>query len=116
MEDKNHFEVFAQLQHVCAHIIEHYSEDLTLDSISHQIGFSKYHFSRLFKAYTGEAFYRYLNGIRMSTAQTMLAKPDSSVTNIAYSVGYSSMSSFIRMFKDFYGCTPSEYRHMMDNR
>lgn len=109
----DNLEVFSQIQHACTHITEHYAEDITLDSVSHQFGFSKYHFSRLFKAYIGETFYRYLNGIRMSTAQTMLTQPDTSVTDIAYSVGYSSMSSFIRMFKDFYGCTPSQYRHMM---
>ena len=104
------------LQQACTYILESYAEPITLDAISRKIGFSKYHFARLFKAYTGETFYRYLNTVRMSNAQIMLTDPDMSVTDIAYAVGYLSMSSFIRMFKDMYGCTPSDYRKMMESK
>lgn len=107
-------EIFTQLQQACHDIFESYAEDLSLDSIARKIGFSKYHFARLFKAHTGKSFYRYLNSVRMSNAQSMLTDPDISITAIAYSVGYTSMSSFIRMFKDFYGCTPSHYRRMLE--
>ena len=107
-------EAVAQLQQVCAYIQESYAECITLDSVSRKVGFSKYHFTRLFRAYTGETFYRYLNTIRITNAQTMLTDPETSITDVAYSVGYSSMSSFIRMFKDFCGCTPSRYRRMLE--
>lgn len=104
------------LQNACAYIQEEYAECITLDAISKRIGFSKFHFTRLFKSYTGESFYRYLNTARMSNAQVMLADADTSITHIAYAVGYTSMSSFIRMFKSFYGCTPSEYRRMLEKK
>ncbi len=107
-------ETITQMQHACAHIMEHYAEDITLDSVSRSVGFSKYHFTRLFRSHTGETFYHYVNTVRMSNAQVLLSDPGNSITDIAYSVGYSSMSSFIRMFKGFYGCTPSEYRRMLE--
>jgi len=103
----------AQLQRACVYISECYAEEITLDDVARKAGFSKYHFTRLFREYTGMTFYHYVNTVRMSTAQTMLTDPQNSITSIAFAVGYSSMSSFIRMFKGFYGFTPSAYRHMM---
>lgn len=105
--------IITQLQETCAYIAESYAEEITLDDVARKAGFSKYHFTRLFGEYTGMTFYHYVNTVRMSNAQIMLTDPQNSITSIAYSVGYSSMSSFIRMFKGFYGCTPSAYRQMM---
>ena len=109
-------EIFSQLQRACTYVLESYAEEITLDAVAHMVGFSKYHFSRLFRSYTGETFHRYLNAVRMSNAQNMLTDLGTPITDIAYAVGYSSMSSFIRMFKDFYGCTPSHYRRMLDSK
>lgn len=114
VEESPKIESVSLLQNACSYIQESYAEDITLDTISRRIGFSKFHFARLFKSYTGESFYRYLNTVRMSNAQIMLADADVSITSIAYAVGYSSMSSFIRMFKELFGCTPSTYRRMLE--
>ncbi len=97
---------------VCNYINENCTQDLTLDKISSYAGFSKYHFSRLFKDFTGITFYKYLNQKRISYAQNLLLDPDESITDIAYRSGFESMSSFIRMFKIFNECTPSEYRSL----
>ena len=109
-------EVATQLRKACAYIAESFAEEITLDDVAREAGFSKFHFSRLFRAYTGMTFYHYVVTVRMSTAKIMLTNPQNSVTSVAYSVGYSSMSSFIRMFKEFYGCTPSAYRQMMEGK
>lgn len=97
---------------VCNYINENCTKDLTLDTISSYAGFSKYHFSRLFKDFTGVTFYKYLNQKRISYAQTLLLNPDNSITDIAYDSGFESISAFIRMFKILNDCTPSEYRNM----
>lgn len=88
----------------------HYMEDLHLDSIASSTGFSKYHFSRLFKQYTGFTFCDYLNYRRIKIAEELLAKPDYSVTEVALQSGFSSISTFNRIFKQQKHCTPSEYR------
>ena len=97
---------------VCNYINEHCTEDLTLDKIASIAGFSKYHFSRLFKQFTGGSFYTYLNQKRIACAQKLLLNPDMSITEITFQSGFTSLSAFIRMFKIFNRCTPSEYRQM----
>ncbi len=97
---------------ICNYIQEHFAEDLTLGDIADRCGFSKYHFARLFKQFTGVSFYRYLNQKRISQAQQLLIDPSLSVTDVSLACGYSSLSSFIRMFKIIKGCTPSEFRSL----
>jgi len=75
-------------------------------------GFSKYHFTRLFKQFTNISFYKYLNQKRIANAETLLINPDMSITEVALHSGYTSLSAFIRMFKLIKNCTPTEFRHM----
>ena len=97
---------------VCDFISEHCTEELSLDMAAARAGFSKYHFSRLFKQFTNVSFYKYLNQKRIDHAALMLIDPAVSVTEVALSSGFTSLSAFIRMFKLIKGCTPSEYRAM----
>ena len=75
-------------------------------------GFSKFYFSRLFKQFTNVSFYKYVNQKRIEKAAKMLTEPNISITNVALSCGFESLSSFIRMFKIVKGCTPTEFRNM----
>lgn len=97
---------------ICNHISEHCTEELSLDQMAALAGFSKFHFERLFKQFTGTTFYRYLNQKRIALAAEFLIAPDISVTEVAYRSGFSSVSSFIRMFKIVKHCTPSQFRKM----
>lgn len=97
---------------VCSYINEHCTEDLTLDEVANLIGFSKYHFTRLFKQFTGVSFYKYLNQKRIACAEKLLVNPDISITVVSLQSGFSSLSAFIRMFKIIKNCTPTEFRNM----
>lgn len=97
---------------ICDYISAHCTEDLTLDSVAALAGFSKFHFTRLFKQFTNVSFYKYLNQKRIATAEKLLANPDYTVTDVALNSGFSSLSSFIRMFKIIKDCTPTEFRSM----
>ena len=97
---------------VCNYIDEHCTENLTLDDVASFSGFSKFHFTRLFKQFTGATFYKYLNQKRITRAERSLSDMSLSVTDVAMASGFSSMSAFIRMFKLMKGCTPSEFRKM----
>lgn len=92
------------------YIDKHYMEDVTLEEVADQIGFSKYHFSRLFKQYTDYTFCDYLTYRRIKVAEEYLASPDYSITEVAMQSGFSSISTFNRLFKQQKGCTPSEFR------
>lgn len=98
--------------YICDYISAHCTEDLTLDYIAGLAGFSKFHFTRLFKQFTNVSFYRYLNQKRIATAEKLLANPEYTITDVAISSGFSSLSSFIRMFKIIKNCTPTEFRNM----
>lgn len=92
------------------YIDAHYMEDLNLEEIAESTGFSKYHFSRLFKQYTGFTFCDYLCHRRIKVAEELLARPDLSITEVALQAGFPSISTFNRLFKQYKNCTPSEYR------
>lgn len=97
---------------ICNYINEHCSEDLNLDDIANMSGFSKFYFSRMFRQFTNVSFYKYVNLKRIAKASELLTEPQNSITDVAINCGFSSLSSFIRMFKIIKGCTPTEFRNM----
>ncbi len=97
---------------ITEYIDSHFAEDLSLEKVASKAGFSKYHFAKLFKQYTDISFYRYLNQRRIEHAKTLLLEPQLSVTEVALQSGFSSLSAFLRMFKQLTFCTPTEFRNM----
>ncbi len=95
---------------ICNYIDAHCTENLSLESAAKMSGFSKYHFARLFKEFTHESFYKYVNKKRIQYSEQLLLHQKLSVTEVALSSGFSNTSSFIRMFKLMNGCTPREFR------
>lgn len=100
---------------ICEYIDKHCAEDLTLEDISLRSGFSKYHFSRLFKEFTNVSFYKYVNQKRIAIAGDLLLNTNLNITEIALQSGFGSISAFIRMFKLINDCTPTEFRNMRDS-
>lgn len=111
---KKQKEYLDKFLNICTYISDHCTEDLSLDDAAALAGFSKYHFTRLFKAYAGTSFYRYLNIKRIEHAESLLIDPEISITQVALQSGFSSCTSFIRMFKLIRECTPTEYRNLYE--
>lgn len=88
----------------------HYMEDITLEGVAAQIGFSKFHFSRLFRQFTDTSFYDYLCARRIKAAEILLLDPNLPITEIALQSGFASISTFNRVFKKFKKCTPTEFK------
>lgn len=109
--NKEHYYKFTELMQ---YIDDNFAEPLTLDFISSHVGFSKYHFIRLFKEYTGSTFYDYLTNKRIQHAQYLLSS-DMGITDIAFSCGFNNQTSFCRSFKNIVGCPPTEYRQKLRN-
>ena len=105
-------EYLNRFNNVLSYINEYYSDDLTLEMVAEHSGFSKFHFSRLFKKYTNTTFYDYLILKRIQAAEQLLADADLSITEVALRTGFSSISTFNRTFKRKKNCTPREYRSM----
>jgi AraC-like DNA-binding protein len=98
------------------YINDNYSEDITLDAIANVAGFSKFHFSRLFKQFTDMSFYDYLNQRRVKEAEKLLLDPNLSITEVAMRSGFSSIATFNRVFKSFKECTPTEFKNLYRRR
>ena len=104
---KSKYEKFRSLIN---HINSHYMDEITLEWAADYAGFSKYHFSRLFKDYTDVTFADYLMHRRMQAAKVILSETPSTVTEIAFQTGFNNLTSFTRSFRNSTGMTPSEYR------
>ena len=97
---------------ICEYINEHCTENISLDEAAQIAGFSKYHFSRLFKCFTNVSYYKYVNQKRIAYAESLLIDPSLTVTEVSLRSGFDSLSSFIRMFKIIKGVTPTEFKSM----
>lgn len=100
---------------VFTYMDKHYMDDLTLEEVADIAGYSKYHFTRLFKQYSDTTFYDYLCIKRIRIAEELLINPSLSITEVALRSGFPSISTFNRMFKKIKKCTPTEYRNMRDS-
>lgn len=108
-------EYMQRFNNVLNYINEHFAEDLTLEDVADCSGFSKFHFTRLFKKYTDSTFYEYLVYRRIQEAEKLLADADMTITDVALYSGFSSISTFNRTFKQKKNCTPREFRAMCRN-
>lgn len=95
---------------VISYIAEHYLEDISLSSIANHFGIGKYALSRMFSNVLNCNFLSYVNSLRLSHAQTLLVNTDMNITCIAIESGFNNQQTFNRLFKEFEGCTPKEYR------
>jgi|UniRef100_UPI0006D1641E AraC-like DNA-binding protein len=104
-------EYFEAVMNACTYINQHFMENITLGEAARISGFSKYHFTRIFKQYMNMTFYEYLNSRRVKRAEELLYNTrEMSITDVAMGSGFSSMSAFNRTFKMIKRCSPSDYR------
>lgn len=94
---------------------EYANPDLNLDTMIQRIGVSRTKINDILKEELGFTFTGYLNKLRLTEAARLLAdKPEASIAEIAYSVGYKNVSYFNKLFKEDYGCTPKVFRSIYD--
>jgi AraC-like DNA-binding protein len=98
------------------YIEKRYMEDIHLKDIANAAGFSEYYFSRLFKEITEKNFHQFLNEYRIKKAEELLADSSQSISETAYAVGFSSIATFDRVFRQIKGCSPKNYRKLYVNQ
>lgn len=87
-----------------------YAEDITLDDLATNIGYSKNYLCRIFREITGDTINLYLNNVRINKAVELLAGTDMEVAAISSVVGYNNVFHFIKTFKKLVGVSPGNYR------
>ncbi|MEK5416624.1 MULTISPECIES: helix-turn-helix domain-containing protein [Paenibacillus] len=91
-------------------IENHLEEELNLDRIAKEAGFSKYHFHRLFQKYVGKSLAEYIRSRRLSSAAQLLLYSEERILDIALLYGFDSQEAFTRAFKGLYALPPAQYR------
>lgn len=89
--------------------------DLTVEMLGNEIGMSRAHLNRKMKELVGISPSDFIRNMRLRKACELLAKPDIDISQIAYSVGFSSQSHFSTAFKRFTGISPTDYRAQKGN-
>ncbi|MBR5586995.1 MAG: AraC family transcriptional regulator [Clostridia bacterium] len=92
------------------YIDENCTQPLTLEEVSATINLDQSYFCRLFKKTTNSTFTEYLNFVRICKSEKMLTSSDEGVADIAYRLGFSSVSYFNKIFRKYKNCTPTQYR------
>ena len=93
-----------------AFIREHQTESLRYADVAKFVGMSAFYFSKLFRQRTGLTFTHYLSRVRIEHSKDLLLKPGLRVSEIAYDVGFESVTHFNRVFGKLVGQSPTAFR------
>lgn len=93
------------------YIEDHVEDDLSLAAVAKRVNVSASYFSQKFKQSTGMNFAEFVSRTRIEKARNLLQNPNLRVSEIAFAVGFQSLSQFNRAFKKFTGQSPSACRH-----
>ncbi len=104
------------IREVESYISEYYCSDtFTVDSILKKTYTSYHRLNFLFKSIHGMTISEYIRNKRIEKSKEMIADNAKSISQIAYEIGYSSISNYILAFKKVYQITPGKYKNKMDN-
>jgi AraC-like DNA-binding protein/ligand-binding sensor protein len=92
------------------YILQHKTEPLSLATVAQASGASVFHFCKVFKKSTGLKFTDYVARVRLEDAKAQLLNPSRRISEVAYDVGFQSLTQFNRMFKRVFGQSPTEFR------
>ena len=99
-----------------AYIQEHQTENLRLGQVAKAVNSSPFYFCKRFKKATGLNFTEYLSRIRIERSRNLLLNPHLRVSEIAFEVGFQSLTHFNRVFKNTIGQSPTRYRQQLLGR
>lgn len=97
-------------------INEHQAEELSLGQVAKAVNTSTFYFCKMFKKITGINFTDYLSRIRIEKSKNLLLNPNLRVSEIAFEVGFQSLTHFNRVFKRILGQSPTDYRAQLLGR
>jgi AraC-like DNA-binding protein/ligand-binding sensor protein len=91
-------------------ILDHLAEELSLGRVASAVHTSIFYFCKLFRKVTGITFTEFVSRARTEKAKNLLLNPNLRVSEIAFEVGFQSLTHFNRTFKGIVGESPTEYR------
>lgn len=94
------------------YIEQEYANDISLDDIANAAYVTPNYLCYLFKIKTGTTPIKYLNTYRLKCSAAMIENTDKPIKDIMIECGFGSSSYFTTIFKQEYGCTPTDYRNL----
>ncbi|MBL4643795.1 MAG: AraC family transcriptional regulator [Flavobacteriaceae bacterium] len=107
----------ARINNAILYIENNLSEKLVLNDIAEKAYFSPFHFHRIFSLVVGETVNNFIIRKRIEKAAGLLMhQKETPITEISTILGFTSLSSFSRTFKKFYGISPAEFKELSPNK
>jgi AraC-like DNA-binding protein len=95
------------------YIHEHQTEEISLGQVAKAVNTSTFYFCKMFKKVVGINYTEYLSRIRIEKSKNLLLNPNLRVSEIAFEVGFQSLTHFNRVFKKILGQSPTQYRSQL---
>ena len=92
------------------YIEENITEELPLSRVAQAVHTSSFYFCKMFKKITGLNFTHYVSRVRVEKAKKLLQNPNLRISEIAFDVGFQSLTHFNRVFRNITGVSPTEFR------
>ena len=105
---------YQTIYNIADYISDHYAEPITLDGLAGIFYLSKFYLSRSFKEVTGYGVNEYVNILRTKRAKQLLEETSLSISEIAATVGYESITYFEKVFKTYMSISPLKYRKTLN--
>lgn len=97
------------VQQALTFIHDNYAYDLKITDIADAVGLERSYMYRIFMAKTGQSLKSYLIQYQLKKARLMLMQPEANITEVAYTCGFRSSSTFYKQFKKQYNTTPKAF-------
>jgi len=92
------------------YIEEHQTDDISLSDVAKAVNTSTFYFCKMFRKITGINFTDYVSRLRIERAKNLLLNQNLRVSEIAYEIGFQSLTHFNRVFKRVVGQSPTDFR------
>ena len=99
-----------EVERAKSYIYAHYQEDISVEILAEQVYLSPGYFSYIFKKETGQNLSRFVKEYRIEQAKKRLAETNMKIVQICQETGFTNVSYFIKSFREYYGCTPEQFR------
>ncbi|TVX98604.1 response regulator transcription factor [Cohnella terricola] len=91
------------------YVMLHLDRKITLEEVADRLHLNPSYFSRLFKKETGENFIEFVTRMKMEKAKALIGESGNTVEKVAWMLGYDNKSYFIKVFKQHFGASPSQF-------
>ncbi|MCM3538323.1 helix-turn-helix transcriptional regulator [Priestia endophytica] len=100
------------IKHAISYIENHFTKEINLKELAQYVHLTPFHFSRVFKKYTGFSPYEYIINFRINYAKKLLQNTNTSIKEISIESGFNSDTHFMTTFKKYTNLTPKQFREI----